>query len=80
MMSEWISVDDKLPCTKDMSGWSEDVFIYTSYNAAGVAAYNKDGFWDIDLQYGTELVVYWMSVPPPPNYSMSWQQLLAQEN
>lgn len=82
----WVSVNDALPPTTEVDGWSKDMFVRTNYDELGVAGYNKDGYWDafaIDLLFGSERVAYWMPAPPAPEGSkedgMSWQMLLALE-
>ena len=80
----WISVDDALPPTTEVEGWSKDMFVLTNYDELGVAGYHKDGYWDaftMDLMLGMERVAYWMPPPPAPDEakedSMRWQLLLA---
>ena len=69
-MSEWISVEDRLPDIINDEGWSDEVLILTNIGgSAVVVAYNEAGYWDAfahDFQILSERVAYWMPIPLAP--------------
>lgn len=71
-MSEWISVEERLPGTDcDVLVWVED-YIYgdadVTYDHFGIAHYNfKYKVWMGDWIEGRTIVSYWRELPEPPN-------------
>ena len=72
-MSEWISVEDRLPTdNRDVLCWYE-YFRYGSYNRMyqtyGIGHYNKSiDFWGGEVSNGEKCrVIAWTPLPLPPN-------------
>lgn len=72
-MSEWISVEERLPPNgEDVLCWYE-YFRYGSYNCMfetyGIG-YQYNGHWGGEVANGTRArVIAWMPLPKPPEYA-----------
>jgi hypothetical protein len=57
-MSDWISVEDRLPRgMSNILGFGNDMIYF--------AFYNSHGKWCMDNDY-IENITHWMPLPPPP--------------
>lgn len=70
-MSEWISVEDRLPDAENGAGESENVLIFDDLSGIGVGFYcHEENVWADQNGAGLDpdmcVVTHWHPLPSPP--------------